>query len=200
MFVRDQGMIEAFAKQSPKNTESVAVFVIASIRTQLVTLPRIMKTYRKRGRNGLAELMPKQREGILYVRKNRDWLYNLVENYRNGGISTEQVLLELQRIPCIGLVKAGFMLQCLTGKVGCLDCHNLKEYGYKEGSFKLSHNKHTEGNLRKVRNYVETCEEIGGSEFLWNQWCEGMANRYPKHFSNADAVSFLHTDAILGIN
>jgi hypothetical protein len=50
MFVRDQGMIEAFAKQSPKNTESVAVFVIASIRTQLVTLPRIMKTYRKRGR------------------------------------------------------------------------------------------------------------------------------------------------------
>ena len=48
--------------------------------------------------------------------------------------------------------------------------------------------------------YIDTCEDIGGSEFLWNQWCEGMAKRYPKNFSDANAVSFLHTDAILGIS
>ena len=60
MYKRDQAMIQHFASQSPRNTELVAVFVIASIRTQLSTLPRIMKTYRKRGLNGLGELMPKQ--------------------------------------------------------------------------------------------------------------------------------------------
>ena len=39
MFKRDQDLIETFAKQGPKQTEQVAVFVIASIRTQLSTLP-----------------------------------------------------------------------------------------------------------------------------------------------------------------
>ena len=52
MYKRDQAMIQHFASQSERNTELVAVFVIASIRTQLSTLPRIMKTYRKRGLNG----------------------------------------------------------------------------------------------------------------------------------------------------
>ena len=44
MFKRDQDRRETGAKQGPKQTEQVAVFVIASIRTQLSTLPRIMKT------------------------------------------------------------------------------------------------------------------------------------------------------------
>ena len=200
MFKRDQSLIEMYAKQSPKHTEMVCTFVIASIRTQLSTLPRIMKTYRRRGKNGLDELMPKQKEGILYVRQNRKWLFNLVERYRNGGITTEETLLELMTIPCIGLVKAGFLLQCLTGTVGCLDCHNLREHGLKEGAFKLSHNRVTEANLRKVRNYIQVCEELGGSETLWNEWCEGMADRYSKRFADANAVSFLHSQAIAGIN
>jgi hypothetical protein len=183
MFKRDQNLIETFAKQGPKHTEQVAVFVIASIRTQFSTLPRIMKTYRKRGKNGLDELMPKQKEGILYVRQNRKWLFNLLMN-----------------IPCIGLVKAGFLLQCLTGTVGCLDCHNLRQHGLREGVFKLSHNRVTEANLRKVRNYIQVCEELGGSEVLWNEWCEGMADRYSKRFADANVVSFLHSRAIAGIN
>ena len=79
MYKRDQAMIQHFASQSPRNTELVAVFMIASIRTQLSTLPRIMKTYRKRGLNGLGELMPKQKEGIAYMRQNRKWLFNLVD-------------------------------------------------------------------------------------------------------------------------
>lgn len=200
MYKRDQNLIETFAKQSPKHTEQVAVFVIASIRTQFSTLPRIMKTYRKRGKNGLDELMPKQKEGILYVRQNRKWLFNLIERYRNGGITAEETLLELMNIPCIGLVKAGFLLQCLTGTVGCLDCHNLRQHDLKEGVFKLSHNRVTEANLRKVRNYIQVCEELGGSETLWNEWCEGMADRYSKRFADANVVSFLHSRAIAGIN
>lgn len=200
MYKRDQDLIETFAKQGPKHTEQVAVFVIASIRTQFSTLPRIMKTYRKRGKNGLDELMPKQKEGILYVRQNRKWLFNLIERYRNGGITAEETLLELMHIPCIGLVKAGFLLQCLTGTVGCLDCHNLRQHGLREGVFKLSHNRVTEANLRKVRNYIQVCEELGGSEVLWNEWCEGMADRYSKRFADANVVSFLHSQAIAGIN
>ena len=199
MYKRDQAMIQHFASQSERNTELVAVFVIASIRTQLSTLPRIMKTYRKRGLNGLDELMPKQKEGIAYVRQNRKWLFNLVERYKKGCITTEETLLELQNIPCIGLVKAGFMLQCLAGEVGCLDCHNLRKHDMPETSFKMAHNRVTDANLRKVSIYVQTCQDLGGSEVLWNEWCEGMADRYGR-FEDGNAVSFLHSDAIMGIN
>jgi hypothetical protein len=199
MFKRDQSLIEMYAKQSPKHTEMVCAFVIASIRTHTSRLPKIMNSYRKRGRNGLSELMPRQQEGILYARKHRQWLFNLVERYRAGGITTEETLLELMTIPCIGLVKAGFLLQCLTGTVGCLDCHNLRKNDMPENAFNMSHNRVTDANLRKVRRYVQTCEELGGSEVLWNEWCDAMADRYTT-FQDGNAVSFLHSQAIAGIN
>jgi len=199
MFVRDQAMIQKFAEQSPKNTAAVAVFVISSIRTRLIRLPIIMAKFRKHGYIGLGELMPKQKEGCAYVLQNKDWLFHIVEKHKYEELTDSELLLEFMRIPCIGLVKAGFLMQCLTGKVGCLDCHNLREYSIPESAFKMAHNRYTTANLVKVAKYVDTCEDIGGSEHLWNQWCEGMAKRYPTVFDSADSVSWLHTDAILGV-
>ena len=200
MFVRDQAIIQKFAEQSPKNTAAVAVFVISSIRTRLTRLPVIMAKFRKHGYLGLGELMPKQREGCSYVLQNKDWLFHIVQKHKDEELTDSELLLEFMRIPCIGLVKAGFLMQCLTGKVGCMDCHNLREHNLPESMFKMSHNKYTKANLIRVAKYIDTCEDIGGSEFLWNQWCKGMANRYPNNFRDANAVSFLHTDAILGIS
>jgi hypothetical protein len=36
-----------------------------------------------------------------------------------------------------------------------------------------------------------------GTEYLWDSWCEFMADKYPKHYKNANHVSRLHLEYIV---
>ena len=203
MYNRDNPMIGKYADQGPIQTVMAVLFVIASIRTFTWLLPDMLDNYRDKGMKAFNNLMPLQREGMRFVIKNSPWLYNLVQSRRAGDIYPEEFLISLQRIPCIGLVKAGFIMQLTTGEGGCLDCHNLKEYDINENTFKTNgkdKGKMTAANFNKARKYLAVCKEIGGSEVLWNNWCNLVAEKYPKHFESADDVSWLHSNAIMGIH
>ena len=203
MYNRDNLMVQKYAIQGSTQTAIAAMFVISSIRTFTWLLPDMLDNYRDKGMESFNNLMPKQKEGIKYVIKNKEWLYNLVQSYKAGDIYPEELLISLQRIPCIGLVKAGFIMQLTTGEAGCLDCHNLKEYDINENTFKVTgkdKGKMTAANFNKARKYLAVCKEIGGSEVLWNNWCNLVAEKYPKHFESADDVSWLHSNAIMGIH
>tara|TARA_R110002012_G_scaffold59544_2_gene155896 strand:- start:37 stop:696 length:660 start_codon:yes stop_codon:yes gene_type:complete len=203
MFSRDNLMIQKYADQGPIQTVMAVIFVIASIRTFTWLLPDMLDNYRDKGMKAFNNLMPKQKEGIKYVMKNKEWLYNLVQSYKAGDIYPEEFLITLQRIPCIGLVKAGFIMQLTTGEAGCLDCHNLKQYDVDENTFKVNgkdKGKMTAASFNKARKYLAVCKEIGGSEVLWNNWCDLVAEKYPKHFEAGDDVSWLHSNAIMGIH
>ena len=203
MYNRDNKMIQKYADQGSTQTAIAAMFVISSIRTFTWLLPDMMDNYRDKGMKSFNNLMPKQKEGIKYVMKNKEWLYNLVQSYKAGDIYPEEFLITLQRIPCIGLVKAGFIMQLTTGEAGCLDCHNLKQYDVDENTFKVNgkdKGKMTAASFNKARKYLAVCKEIGGSEVLWNNWCDLVAEKYPKHFEAGDDVSWLHSNAIMGIH
>ena len=107
MFSRDNPMIGKYADQGPIQTVMAVLFVIASIRTFTWLLPDMLDNYRDKGMKAFNNLMPLQREGMRFVIKNSTWLYNLVQSRRAGDIYPEEFLISLQRIPCIGLVKAG---------------------------------------------------------------------------------------------
>jgi hypothetical protein len=203
MYNRDNKMIQKYADQGSTQTALAAMFVISSIRTFTWLLPDMMDNYRDKGMKSFNNLMPKQKEGIKYVMKNKEWLYNLVQSYKAGDIYPEEFLITLQRIPCIGLVKAGFIMQLTTGEAGCLDCHNLKQYDVDENTFKVNgkdKGKMTAASFNKARKYLAVCKEIGGSEVLWNNWCDLVAEKYPKHFEAGDDVSWLHSNSIMGIH
>ena len=203
MYNRDNKMIQKYTDQGSTQTAMAAMFAITSIKTNTWLLPDMIDNYRDGGIKTLNNLMGMQREGIKYVMKNKEWLYNLVQSYKAGDIYPEELLLSLQRIPCIGLVKAGFIMQLTTGEAGCFDCHNLKEYDLNENTFKINSKdkgKITAANFNKARKYLAVCKEIGGSEVLWNNWCDLIAAKYPKHFEAGDDVSWLHSNAIMGIH
>ena len=198
MYNRDNLMVQKFADLGPIQTAMIAIFVIASIRTFTWLLPNMMDNYRDKGLKAFNNLMPTQKKGIKFVLKNLIWLYDLIQSYKAGDIYAEELLLKLQRIPCVGLIKAGFIMQLTTGEAGCLDCHNLKMYGVNENTFKMN-GEFSIPNFNKARKYLALCNEIGGSELLWNNWCNLVADKYPKHFKSGDDVSWLHSNAIMGI-
>jgi hypothetical protein len=53
--------------------------------------------------------------------------------------------------------------------------------------------------LRKSHEYMHLCEKLGGTEYLWNNWCKFIADKYPNKFANAHAVSRVHVDAIVTV-
>ena len=71
--------------------------------------------------------------------------------------------------------------------------NNLKRFFVDKGKI-------TAANFNKARKYLAVCKEIGGSEVLWNNWCDLIAAKYPKHFEAGDDVSWLHSNAIMGIH
>ena len=85
-------MIQKYVDQGSTQTAIAAMFVISSIRTFTWLLPDMMDNYRDKGMKSFNSLMPKQKEGIKYVMKNKEWLYNLVQSYKAGDIYPEELL------------------------------------------------------------------------------------------------------------
>ena len=95
----------------------------------------------------------------------------------------------------IGLAKAGFIAQLLTGTIGCLDTHNLKLYG-------LDINMRTDGSYASVQQniltYYAACVMCGGSEVLWDNWCAHLARIRPAVWPTAESVSRYHVQIVEG--
>jgi hypothetical protein len=52
--------------------------------------------------------------------------------------------------------------------------------------------------LEKARQYLALCDALGGTEFLWDNWCDFVATRHPKAFKNGFDVSERHA-SYLGV-
>ena len=44
---------------------------------------------------------------------------------------------------------------------------------------------------------LKTIEKCGGSEYLWDSWCDYIAALYPKKFKNGEHVSQCHVDYLI---
>ena len=170
------------------------LFVSRSIRQKFYRMPIITEQERTMGVEAPSLQNQNRRIGYEFIKSNRKYLHKIL--YDNS-LSDAEKLLAMTSIPGIGIVKAGFILQLCTGKVGCLDVHNLKMFGFSESAFKFSKSVKQNTALAKCNLYIETCEKLGGSRYLWNNWCRFIADKYPKHFTSAEQVSQMHVDLIV---
>ena len=199
MYKTHNPMVRIYAQQNAKNLERVIAFVFASIRVQTSLLPRMMKEFRKRGINS-SWIWGNKRTGIDYVRKHRQDLYDRMMSIlraKKADCALELMMLFLE-VPGLGLPKAGFVVQLVAGKSGCMDVHNLRKYLPNVDASKGTPNwLQTSGNSQKTKRikanaYLELVEDSGGTGKMWNGWCTHLQMLYPHHFKTPNDVSALH--------
>jgi hypothetical protein len=193
MFERDQLEIENWA-HTPERMVDVATMVLLSIRMQWVGVGNQMRDVRANGANAKS-LWGFKRAGYVYLRDNREALYRRVEKARAGEIYIDDLMRDFLKVPGLGLPKAGFVVQLLTGEAGCLDMHNVKRFGLDVSAWKIRTLVDTDAQLReiddKINYYLALVDACGGSMKLWNDWCEYLNDKVST-FTSADDVSRRH--------
>ncbi|MEK9694516.1 MAG: hypothetical protein VW270_02065 [Candidatus Poseidoniales archaeon] len=192
MFKNHQPNIEDFARQNSDNFAQVVLFVSATIQQMFHTVPAIVEDVRASGLDS-KHLWGSKHDTWRYTLENKDMLFEAVFS----DMDLEDKLLSIAEIPGIGLVKAGFVLQLCTGEVGCLDVNNLRRFGLSAQTFKMGKVKYLTARKR-ASLYIKTCVECGGSETLWDEWCQLIADKYPQRWRSAHDVSQAHEEIITG--
>ena len=193
MFKTHQPMIARFMRKNPDALARGEVFTLCTIQKHFSSVGNQLKEIETDGINAVC-LNGAKKRSYKEIIAMKGYLY---EKVYSKEISLAEKLLEVSNLYGIGMVKAGFILQLALGKVGCLDVHNLARFGLSASVFKVN-DKMTEATaLRKANFYIKTCEDLGGSEYLWNTWCKYVADLYPKIYRDACHVSKLHVDFII---
>lgn len=99
----------------------------------------------------------------------------------------------------LGLAKAGFLLQLTFGLSGCIDTHNARRYGVDMAArtFRIEDRPTKPATrLAKAKRYNALVETMGGTESLWDTWCEYVAANQADFYNDADHVSRLHIEAL----
>jgi hypothetical protein len=188
MFLTHQTEIQTFASQNADNCFKVLRFVQLTIQQNFSQMPNMVEELNQTG--DVKRLTNRQKDAIYEYSERRQEIYSVLFS----GLSLEDKLLYIASLPGFGLPKAGFVLQCCLGRVGCLDTHNLKRFNLNPKDFVLRKNINT--NREKARRYIELCDIELGCAYLWNSWCELIAQRYPKYYADASHVSRLHVDCV----
>lgn len=173
------GHIAPHMMNDPDYTFKVVKFTLHSIRRRFVQV------------NDDNVLMETQKLGLQYAAEFKRDIYSAIRSR----LSLEEKLERMMRIPGINLTKAGFILQMAGEQVGCIDTWNLRFLEIKPDYFSIKKDRY---NRNRVWEYIGACQsyEMGGAEKMWNNWCEFIADKYPKDFISAQHVSTWHIDKI----
>ncbi len=194
MFKQHQPKISRWALRSKDNSAKLLICVSSTIQT---LTPRVIIEYPdilKHGKKSSACWGMKQ-QTYDFVWQNKDWLYRLLKDTKQGKIKLSQCLAELTKIPGLGLPKAGFVMQLALGEVGCMDTHNLQRFGLQAQTFKFGKNASDKLRQAKALLYIEACKDAGGCEYLWDSWCELIGTeKFPELYGSGEVVSKLHCD------
>ena len=200
MFTDDQARIERWCK-NPDKFLKVGTMVLLSIRMQWVGVGNQMAQVQRDGSKAQC-LWGFKRAGYVYLRDNRKKLYRYVRDCRAGRIYIDDLMEEFLKVPGLGMAKAGFLVQLLTGEAGCLDMHNVERFGLSPVHWAIRPRARLHEQLQeiqdKIRLYLSLCEACGGSEYLWDSWCEHL-NDTVSTFEGAEDVSRRHYIYLLDI-
>lgn len=185
MFADHQPALGRLA-QSVDGFERIATFALLTIRQPL----RIACADYKLVRNGdTGPLFGHKYGALAYIKANAADIHAELERSYELGASADVMLLEVMRIPGIGLAKAGFILQMAYGVSGCIDTHNLTRFNIPMRQFSTG-NKAVD--RRRVRAYNAMINSLGGTASLWDSWCQYLADHDPANYATAQRVSELH--------
>jgi hypothetical protein len=201
MFKTHQTEIADYALKSPDNMARVLQFVILTIRQPLSRIPGDMALVDKKG----------AKAHVLWGFKRVAWEHvqaHKAEIYREAlelaaiadpSEAERQLVSFFALLPGFGLAKGGFATQLIFGLGGCLDTHNCSRFGLNAQWFKdYKRLKRWAFRYLMLDTYLDYVRKLGGSEALWNSWCEFVATKEPNTYKGPFHVSRLHRDAIIG--
>lgn len=132
--------------------------------------------------------------GYYHLSSHKEELHSLLTNH---DLPREDVFYRVMDTPGLGLAKTGFLMQLYGWETACIDMHNAKRFNIPVP--RCPSTLKTDTKMKKIIEYLIMCDQIGGSEYLWDQWCEYVAgNRMNKNLPTAEAVSLYHKECICG--
>lgn len=187
MFTLHQKRISEYARQNPENFARVMKFVILTIRNRMFNLPADMETLDTGGQ--VAEDLPAilygfKMDSVNQIDAEADSMYwqaeSIVFHATNEREAAENLLDLFTGIHGLGLAKAGFVCQLIYGVSACLDSHNIERFGIpykhlKSATFKSARTLKTR--RKWISRYCDYVEQCGGTESLWDSWCEYVYKR-----------------------
>jgi hypothetical protein len=179
----------------------VITFVYLTIQQSITTVEASMRDVMRHG-NKSKFLWGFKLEAYEWLQANKQAVYDNAMNLRNGFADPEVSALETLQyfasLPGLGLVKGGFANQLIFGETGCIDTHNLALFEVNPNRFRASAYKNVSARLQavKARDYADFCNDVGGPEFLWDNWCRFVSERNNGSWS-AHEISAMHVTAIL---
>ncbi len=198
MFKEDQKICQEWAADDPKVFVNTIMFVSISIRVQTHQLPSMMRQFTMGQEDPV--LFGFKHATRKFVRENQETLFDqyhqwLLSKRWKGRTEREQAteaMLFCLRIPGIGTAKAGFLSSLLTGRAWCADVNNLAWFGVDDRQFYINPSTPFVNRCVRVDRYLALGERLGGTGFLWDNWCQKISEKYPKAFPMAQDVSNLH--------
>lgn len=201
MYAQHNPIIGHWARLNADNLEAVFMFVTATIQQPIEQVPAILADYREKGPASKYAWGWKS-DALRHYAAHKAAIYaDLMAIY--SGVKTQEgrevaLLGYLATLPGLGLVKGAFVAQLAFGVGGCMDSHNMKRFGVKEGRFSASAFKALrtpEGRTARVVEYCAIVATVGGGPALWDSWCDYVASLRPDRFADGAEVSRLHVTA-----
>jgi hypothetical protein len=192
MFADHQPPLSKLGRSGPDGFKQIVLFTLCTIR---VHLHQAVADYpRFRRGEPCRSLWGWKHFGIAEIEENAGAYYELCERQHHDteGEELEDGLLHIiTAVPGLGLAKAGFVSQMIYGVSGCLDGHNLERFQIPFTAYKDAKRKTPSTKSALIRDYNRVCANLGGTEHLWNSWCQYVADR-DANYVDADHVSRLH--------
>ena len=204
MYQEHATTIQRYAQASADNLEHVGQFVAFTIHNQFHVSVGDVQDYRSQIYDNLDGTLLATHLVLNWLRNNKETLHWHLQTLHNSEHSeadkaNHMLSYVTSEVPGLGLIKAGFLIQLTYGLSACLDTHNLKRFGIPPRTFrsdKFKELKTPKSRLRKVKQYHGACERFGGTEALWDTWCQFIADKYPHRYKNAFDVSRQHCVAL----
>ncbi len=214
MFDTHNPIINEYMQSNHKNMVDGIMFVVLSVKTPFHTMQKQMEDYRVNGVNS-KYVWGFKRQTLEYLLEHGEDLYNELmdlstrtkfgdKKFKGRDIWThrdQQMMLVLTDVPGLGVVKAGFVMQLMFGRVGCIDVHNLRRF-YKVDAKDVKFVKIASDRIKleKITNYVNICKGHRSPKKLWDQWCSQLVYKTCNRgrFADGNEVSQMHVAALIG--
>lgn len=190
MFRTDQPICAELAQRTTGGTADVLKLALLSAQIPFWQTALALQGARSQNWSGIPNVTALKRAGCDWIDQNAETVCVMAWN-----VPTAELMERLLKCPGLGLVKAGFAVQMLTGQAGCLDTHNKKLYNVTRAMVEPDYRYAIQP---QIARYLKRCETLGGAEVLWDQWCQYVAAVEPKRWANAEDVSRFHWEAIDG--
>lgn len=194
MYAEHVPAISQAMRETPDQFVRGCMFAILSIRQPVTAVPDQMAV--------LFDGAEADREGPLFGHKWSAWAFlsdpvkaaqlwrDLLDCDEANKAGAHRGLMALLRVPGLGIVKAGFILQLMGFNVACLDTRNVKREKRNPRAFRTDGK--TAAQLEpKVKKYLAVT--YGKAAFYWDQWCKDVAKVYDM---TAEEVSALHLSIV----